>query len=185
MVKKMSTKSKSRGHKKVDIKDEEKASFLQSAPSSSELPPNFELLRNVSIQTRATAPTHCITSQEQASRSISNPLITSINCNILNSYQQYPIFSPHSTSSFIPLIYWPPTSTFLPYPHPSSHTYPYPISGNYLSSYPQPYYSHPSCNALIPKPFKESWKEDAAASVAGNDSKSICSSSTEPTKVEK
>lgn len=183
MVKNTSTKSKSRGQKKVAIKDQEKASFLQSSPSSSGLPSKFELLRNESIQSRGIAAAHCITSQEQVNHSIPNHVTTGINCNILNdSNQQYPIFSPHP----IPIIFWPPPNTFLPYPHPSSHAYPipYPISGNYLSSYPQPYYNHPSCNnTLIPNPFKESWKEDPAASVAGNnDSKSICSSSTEPKK---
>ncbi|XP_071920492.1 uncharacterized protein [Coffea arabica] len=161
----------------------EKTSILPSAPSTCGASSQFELKGYASLQNQAITAAQSITSQSPADLfSNANPLIGNANSNIIQCDQSScPMFPPHPTSSFVPMMYWHPSTAFLHYPHPSSHIFRHPIAGNYISIYPQPYYGPPT---LIPKPSKDTWKSDVASENANYDSNST-SCSIEPKKIRK
>lgn len=159
----------------------EKTSILPPAPSNSGDASQFELKGYASIQNQAITTAQSIPSQAPADLfSPANPLICSTNPNVPHYDQSScPMFPPLPTNSSVPMMYWHPSTMFLHYPHPSSHSFTYPIAGNYISVYPQPYYGIPT---LIPKPLKDSLKNDAALCQNANCYSNSSSSSTEPNK---
>ncbi|KAL3519469.1 hypothetical protein ACH5RR_017618 [Cinchona calisaya] len=165
---KRNTDSNSKGTK-------DKTSIVQPAPSSSGISSRFALKGFASMQNQAITTAQSITSQPPADLfSLANPLMVSTNPNFPHyDHSSYPLFPPHPANSFVPMMYWHPSTMFLHCPHPS-----YPIAGNYTSIYPHPYYGTPN---QVPKPSKDSWKNHAAYENAKCNSNSS-SSSTEPKK---
>lgn len=113
---------------------------------------------------------------------ISYPMISSSGPKISHPNQySYPILPPYPSSSFVPMMYWPPPNVFPPCPYPSSYGYrPFPASGSYMSIHPQPYYSHSPCSPMNSKLVEGTKKNNAASAETDSDSNSSSSSTAEP-----
>ncbi|OIW00063.1 hypothetical protein TanjilG_26400 [Lupinus angustifolius] len=70
---------------------------------------------------------------------------------------------PQPTSSFVPILYWPPSNAFVPGPYPSTNGYQcFPNTPNYMSFQTQPYYNYPTCISSVSKLVEGSGKNDLA-----------------------
>lgn len=160
----------------------DKSSIMLSTLSNHGTSLQFDFKGYASIQNPAITAAQSTTSQVPLDLfSATNPLINSPNPNFPQCDQSsHPVFPPFPPSFFVPIMFCQPS--FLPYPHPSLHSFRYPSAGNCISVYPQPYHGSPLPNNLIPQPSKDYWKNHATSENA--DSEYNCSSrSTGPKKI--
>ncbi|KAK3012023.1 hypothetical protein RJ639_011354 [Escallonia herrerae] len=181
------TLSKSKGKKHTSsvgkLHNPQKASTVESAPSTFAPPTQFGLMGYTSIQTQAMTAFQSMPSQTPADSppALSNPSIKSSTpkYNHHNRYS-YPVPPPHPANSFMPLMYWSSPNVFPPCTYSPSYGYPtFPPAGNYIPIHPLPYYCHTSCSSLVPKPVQGSGRSYAASAQTDGDSNSS-SSTTHP-----
>lgn len=121
----------------------DKSSIMQSTLSHPGTSLQFDFKGYASTQNPAITAAQSTTSQAPHDLfSATNPLINSSNPHFPNCDQfSHPVFPPFPPSFSVPIMYCHPY--FLPYPHPSLHSFRYPIAGNCISVYPQPYHGSP------------------------------------------
>lgn len=159
------------------------STLQQSTPLSSEPPHQFGLMGYTAVHTHAMAAFQSQSRTALKAQPMSNTVISSAGTNVVSYPNQtpYQMFTPQPANAFMPLMYWPPPSTYPPGPYtPTYGGYrSFPSTGNYVSIPPQPYYTHPSCSPCVPKMAEQSpGKNDMAFEEDDTDSDSS-SSSTE------
>ncbi|KAK3039702.1 hypothetical protein RJ639_027043 [Escallonia herrerae] len=179
--KKTLIKSKGKKHPSSISKlhNPQKASTVESAPSTFAPPIQFGLVGYTSIQTHAMTAFQSMPSQTPADSlpALSNPSIKNAapKHNHHNRYS-YPVPPPHPANSFMPMMYWSSPNVFPPCTYSPSYGYPtFPPAGNYIPIHPLPYYSHTSCNSLVPKQVQGSGIFYAASAPTDGDSNSSSS----------
>ncbi|XWS19416.1 hypothetical protein CRYUN_Cryun31cG0013900 [Craigia yunnanensis] len=183
------TSTKTKGRRQTNSKSKShnlpKASFQQSAPSSSAHATQYGLMGYTSIQTHALAAFQSSPTQAQADTTqVSNTMMKSHGNNVsYHNQTPYHLFPPQPAYTFMPMVYWPPPNVFPPSPYPTTYGYrSYPTNANYISSHPQPYYNHPSSSSFFPKIIEGNGKDISASLEPDSDSDSSSSSMEEPRK---
>lgn len=163
-----------------------RSSFQQSIPLSSVPPAQVGITGYTSIQTHAMAACQSTAYQTpEDGLQLTNSKYPGTNVSYHNQTPSH-MFPPYPANAFMPMIYWPPPSTYPPGLYPTT-TYGYqsfPSSSNYMSINPQPHYnySYHASSPTILKTVEGSGKNNLILEEADSDSDSS-SSSTEPKQV--
>ncbi|KAK7387762.1 hypothetical protein VNO78_22554 [Psophocarpus tetragonolobus] len=157
--------AKSKGRKNANVinksHNSQKIPSQQATPTSSAAT-QFGLNGYSSAYTYAMAAFHSMRSQisSQDTSHVPNPALVTANHGML---------PPQSASTFVPVMYWPPSNAFLPGPYPSTYGYhSFPSAANYMSFQTQLYYNQP-------KLLEGSGKNDLTSDETDSDSDSSSS----------